>query len=362
MRRTELASAQSPPPAPIDGSPPVAIDGAHLPSRLERYKNKWRRMVIARVEASLCGGEASGCFLLSQTPLLGSHRSLEYLGIEQIKRDHVPKNLPPMALFGFLHPNCWRYVRIQKRVGRRPLLVSTDESLVSEAMQEWVHPRVAGTTSLRIVVRGRCLPFLVEGIPQRLTSGQVRRDAIATTVVEGSRERRALVIRRVVVDEIAVGALAEARERHKGSLNPIVYTPIEARNEAGYDKRDSLVEALRAEAQHRRKLTAWRLIAVNLFVLVINGVVAMRGYEVWSVVQRLKVVEWVQRLRPHVGVTFNAMRVLNWVTLPIRWPLQFRIGRQPSPQTAPPPPSRFRILESGGVMPWFDSSRSAAKS
>ena len=47
----------------------------------------------------------------------------------------------------------------------------------------------------------------------------------------------------------------------------------------------------------------------------------MRGVALWALLQRLRVEEWIHRARPHVGTTLQAMRVLNWVTLPVRWPL-----------------------------------------
>jgi hypothetical protein len=87
----------------------------------------------------------------------------------------------------------------------------------------------------------------------------------------------------------------------------------------------SIVEELRADARQRRRLTAWRLIGVNVLVLLLNALVAARGVYLWSVLQRLRVVEWIMRLRPHVQPTFHAMRVINWVTLPVRWPLR-RLG------------------------------------
>lgn len=281
-------------------------------------------MVIAALKnGSLCdlaADQSQRCYLLSEAPLLGSKHSLEFLGLAPTKKGRQqsePPNLPSMSLFGLLNPTCWRYVRVQRRPARRVVLQRASDRLQMEATQEWSHP-LDKAHQLRVVVSGACMPFLLEEFPRRLSDGRVRRDATATTVIEGTRERRALIVERVVIDESAVGALLEARERHADALNPIISAPSEAPH-------SSIVEELRADARQRRRLTAWRLIGVNVLVLLLNALVAARGVYLWSVLQRLRVVEWITRLRPHVQPTFHAMRVINWVTLPVRWPLR-RLG------------------------------------
>lgn len=136
-------------------------------------------------------------------------------------------------------------------------------------------------------------------------------------------------------------------------INPIVLLPSESDQPTA-----AQINELRAEAKQRRQLTAWRLIGINLLVLVLNALVAARGIAIWGLLQRLQVVEWIQRARPHVGVTLHAMRALDWLTRPVRWPLQrVRSGLQRPPPTPPPPITPYArlagALESG---PWASSS------
>jgi len=142
-------------------------------------------MTIAAVaNSSLCGNAAQSktCYLLSQTPLLGSRNSLDFLQLAPMKdrRQSEPLNLPAMALFGLVHPECWRYVRVRRRPGRRRKLLRESEQLKQTAVQEWMHPLDA--RALRVVVSSDCMPFLLEDYPRRLVEGRVRRDALATTV------------------------------------------------------------------------------------------------------------------------------------------------------------------------------------
>ena len=77
------------------------------------------------------------------------------------------------------------------------------------------------------------------------------------------------------------------------------------------------------DATRRRRLTAWRLIAVNVAVIGLNVALAVRGVLIWSIISRFGVVTWIKRANPHVLVTLQTMRLLNWATLPIRtvsWP------------------------------------------
>jgi len=127
-------------------------------------------MTIAAVaNSSLCGNAAQSktCYLLSQTPLLGSRNSLDFLQLAPMKdrRQSEPLNLPAMALFGLVHPECWRYVRVRRRPGRRRKLLRESEQLKQTAVQEWMHPLDA--RALRVVVSSDCMPFLLEVVPKR---------------------------------------------------------------------------------------------------------------------------------------------------------------------------------------------------
>ena len=66
--------------------------------------------------------------------------------------------------------------------------------LADVAVQEWAHSTSHSSRSLRIAVLGRCLPYILDRLPERLAAGRLRRDAIATSVIEGARERRAIVV------------------------------------------------------------------------------------------------------------------------------------------------------------------------
>lgn len=297
-------------------------------SRLELCRGS-RCSSAALADSSLCGAHSGGgCYLLSQSSLLGSVRSLDLLGFAPAAGHREPPQLPSFSLgFGFLHPDCWRHVRVRWRRSR-PLL-EAEPALTRAATQEWAHPRAS--RGLRVIVDARCMPFLLDGSvgPRALAKDGVRREAVVVTVVEPSgRERRAHVVQRVVVSPDAAAALLAARRAHAAAVSPLLQTPEEAgEGEGGAADGGSATSSLlaelreRSEARQRRRLTAWRLIALNCAVLALNGLIAVRGVALWALLQRLRVEEWIHRARPHVGTTLQAMRVLNWVTLPVRWPL-----------------------------------------
>ena len=285
-------------------------------------------MYIASVDPNHCADNNTGCYLLSQDALLGARRSLDLLKLRPPPNFGGSSQLPPFTLWGFLSPDCWRYVRVRRRAGRRPILHAPDHGtddermkrLTLEAAQEWAHPGRPVRGSLRVVVSARCLPFLLDDVPGRLTKGKVRRDALATTVADGKMERRALVVQEVVVDRIVIPVVEEALKRYPGVLNTVVRISDEERSVA--DLRPSLVSELRAEAHGRRKLTAFRLIGLNLAVLFVNAFLAARGLLIWNLINKLQVVEWINQVRPHVGVTVRTMRLLDYATLPVRVPLR----------------------------------------
>uniref|UniRef100_A0A7S0LIC2 Uncharacterized protein n=1 Tax=Coccolithus braarudii TaxID=221442 RepID=A0A7S0LIC2_9EUKA len=290
---------------------------------------------IAAVNDQHCWDGASGCYLLSQSSMLGSYRALDLLHVPASAEDRL-SDLPSFSLWGVVNPRCWRYVKIRSSLRRGPAIAPSDErlqGLTHAAAQEWAHPidgRLRRT--LRVVVDGRCLPFLLQGMPQRLAQGRMVREALATTVIDGTLERRAFVVQRVIVNgDAAAEALAHTRNHYSSSLNPLVQVPVEA-DAAGVDaafSQPSIIAELRAEARQRRRITAWRLISLNVAVLVLNAAMTARGVAVWQLMQQLRVVEWVQRARPHVDTTLHAMRILNWATLPLRLPLkQIRHGRR----------------------------------
>ena len=202
------------------------------------------------------GGDV--CYLLSQDAVLGSLGSLECLGLEGQRKTH---SLPSFKLWGFLSDRCWSYVRVVRQPMRKPTIEPpSDEmkALTAAAAQEWAHPmRQRGR--LRIAVYGSCLPFLLEGYPRRLSQGQLRHDALATTVFDGATERRVLVVERVVVDAAASGALMSAREEHAAVISGVVRLQHEAALP------ESVVMELRA-GQKRGQLTVFRLLAINAAV------------------------------------------------------------------------------------------------
>ena len=241
--------------------------------KLERCEGK-QCMSVAEVDARYCLGESdessTGCYLLSQTSLLGARLSLDLLNLKPPPGSTSPENLPSFDRWGFLHPSCWSYARRRRRPGRKAILEPADDRLrrmALEAAQEWVHPEADARLrrSLRVVIAGRCLPLLLDGLPQRLTRGTLRREGLITTLIDGSQQRRALVMRSIVVDPIAAPTLAEARARYPGLINPIV-TADEDSDDSVADGAPNVVAQLRAEARLRRKLTAWRLIGINVAV------------------------------------------------------------------------------------------------
>ena len=311
--------------------------------------------------------DTDACYLLSDDALLGSLGAIECIGLERDRNT----NLPAFAQWGFLHPGCWSYASVRhfKRPWIAPSLVggrdeaAANKRLATSASQEWAHPSPGGTGSrsskpLRVVVRGRCLPFLLANFPHLLSQGLLRRDTLMTTVFESAHtQRRSLVVERVVVNEGTAPALARIRAEHRASLNPVVQQPDEQvtcdfceEARLCWERIDCVrVEMLTApivdtvhtltatytcvqlhtptmkaeymEARRARSITAWRLIAVNVAVVALNFGIAARGIIIWRFLQRLRVVEWIELAQPHVGVTLKTMRVLDWVTLPVRLPL-----------------------------------------
>ncbi|KAL1528184.1 hypothetical protein AB1Y20_009544 [Prymnesium parvum] len=299
----------APPPPPP--SAPIDCRGNSTDARPRR---------IAVVDGAFCGSEPSskeGCYLLSDDALLDSYGALECLGIAREKGT----NLPAFSVWGFLHPDCWSYVSVRhfKRPWLLPSLISGKEEaahmrrLATSAAQEWAHPSLGSdrvSKPLRVVVRGRCLPFLRAGYLNVLSRGMMRRDTHTSTVYEGSTQRRAVFVERVVVDYATSPVLAQIRAHHAGALNPVV----QQAGEVSPPNNDYIT------AERARSLTIWRLIAVNLVVVAVNFVIAARGFYIWDFLSRKRVMEWIQMAQPHVGVTLRTMRVLDWLTRPVRWP------------------------------------------
>jgi len=205
--------------------------------------------------------------------------------------------------------------------------------LAADATLEWMHPgdgrRRRGEVrakDLRMAVRGRCLPFLAAKFPRALSQGRLQRDTVSTQIAKlhptsgmVQEERRATVIERVVVDPSAESLLAQARKTHAASLNPLVTSADELSPSAASNRLlEKPLTAMLARQQRDVRRGGLLLLAFNLLVGGLNVLVAVRGVQIWSMVQELKVVEWIQMFRPHLPVTFGAVRLLSWASLPLR--------------------------------------------
>ena len=183
--------------------------------RAARRKNS---SALDAIDSAFCMSEDAGsspanelpspdsCYLISTDRVLGSVRSLECFGLQA--ESHHP-SLPSFPAWGFLHPSCWSYVRIRRRAAQPPLLIADwrVKQLAEAAAQEWQHPTWSKyRRSLRVAVRGRCLPFLLDDLPHQLAQGRMRRDTLSTTVTKlrkGSstlleEERRVAIVERCV--------------------------------------------------------------------------------------------------------------------------------------------------------------------
>ena len=167
-----------------------------------------------------------------------------------------------------------------------------------------------------MAVRGRCMPLLLGGGLAELSHGVLRRDTVATTITTRGRsgaiehERRATVVERVVVDAAASGALSRARVSCDGCVNPVVLLPSEA---------GGLSAAAMSGAGARRiERGSSAMLAANSALLLANALVIVYGVQLWRLFTRVRVVEWIQKIRPHMGATVGAARVVSWGTLPVR--------------------------------------------
>ena len=272
-------------------------------------------MAVAAIATEHCpASEVRGdaCYLLSQDKLAGSHRALDCLAL---RRERGYRNLPAFHAWGFVAPGCWSYVETMRRAFRPPTLVPPGSErrlarLARDAVQGWAHPD--GGRRLRVAVLGSCLPFLLDDVPHLLGQGDVRHDAVSTTItrLRGSFEetRHVSVVGRVVVGAGAADALARARLTHAAALNPLV---------TGVDE----VEDAHVREFRRLRRTvrgAGTVLLLNVVVIALNTVVIWRGMWIWKLIQQLELVQWVQKASPHFPVTMRAIRVLDVVTLPFR--------------------------------------------
>ena len=60
------------------------------------------------------------------------------------------------------------------------------------------------------------------------------------------------------------------------------------------------------------------MLAANSALLLANALVIVYGVQLWRLFTRVRVVEWIQKIRPHMGATVGAARVVSWGTLPVR--------------------------------------------
>jgi len=331
------------PPPPMPPPPPPMP----LPSEVPHAMSVRQRCVdplayLAQIDAAHCtvhagtGGDDiddGGCYLLSHTPTLGARHSFDCLGLPT---NPAHPNLPAWPAWGFVSPECWSYVRVLRRPFRPASLAATSShirQLTADATLEWMHPGdgrrrrgEVGAKDLRVAVHGRCLPFLVAKLPRALSQGQLQRDTVSTQIAKlhptsgmVQEERRATVIERVVVDPSAESLLAQARKTHATSLNPLVTSADELSQSAASNRLlEKPLAAMLARQQRDVRRGGLLLLAFNLLVGGLNVLVAVRGVQIWSMVQELKVVEWIQMFRPHLPATFGAVRLLSWASLPLR--------------------------------------------
>lgn len=281
---------------------------------------------LAAVDPAYCHADSGGCYLLSHDALRGSIRSFECLGIRAEGASARDRNLPSFQTWGFLEPHCWSYARIRQRRLRGLELAPPDASLrrhSDEASQQWCHPSDSKVRSrLRVVLSARCVPFLLEDWPRRLSLGHMRRDALATTVVklrEGSgaveEERRVVLVERVVLDAVAASSLKSARLAHPGVINPVVQLLQES---TAPGRLEAPIAELLARHESSQRLRRGSLLALNLAVVSLNLLVAWKGVLLWQLITRVGVVDWIHRIQPHVPVTIRTARLLSWTTAPLR--------------------------------------------
>lgn len=281
-------------------------------------------MSLGSVDSTHCEASAHACYLLSQKTLAGSTRSLECLGLTP---DVHGSSLPSYPMWGFVSPTCWSYVRISRKWKRPPSIVADAETryLADAAAQEWTHPTdQRSRRGLRVVVSSRCLPFLLEDLPHILAQGRHRRDTLATTVSRlrnGSRlveeERRVTVVERVIVDAAAEGELRRARRDHADSLNAVVVASNELPHDGnGLQTVSALLGA--ARSQRARAQRGAFVLGINALAIAVNAFVAVRAVYLWRIVERNRVIEWIERASPHMPVTIRAASILNGATMPFR--------------------------------------------
>ena len=287
---------------------------------------------LAVLDPAHCGvDDGEACLLLSQSPArvrstweggTPNARALDCLGLA-----HEPgfANLPSYPAWGFVHPRCWSYVRLNRQpLGKRSAMPPTAalRQMATEAAQEWAHPaKERSLHAVRVAVRASCLPFLQADMPHVLSQGQLRRDALATTLqMPGSRlERRLTVVERVVVDASTEAALAGCRANFgECCLNPVVQAAHEIGTSESALRLARPVAAFLARQQRRRVQRGTVVLTINLAVIVLNIFVAVRGAQVWTLIRRHQVIEWVQKIAPHTSVTYRAVRLLSWTTMPFR--------------------------------------------
>ena len=236
-------------------------------------------MSLAAIATEHCpASEVRGdaCYLLSQDKLASSHRALDCLAL---RRERGYRNLPAFHAWGFVAPGCWSYVETMRRAFRPATLVPPGSErrlarLARDAVQGWAHPDRSGR--LRVAVLGSCLPFLLDDVPHLLGQGDVRHDAVSTTItrLRGSFEetRHVSVVGRVVVDADAANALARARLTHAAALNPLVTGVGEVE--------DAHVREFRR--LRRTVRGAGTVLLLNVVVIALNTVVIWRGMSIWK--------------------------------------------------------------------------------
>ena len=131
---------------------------------------------------------------------------------------------------------------------------------------------------------------------------------------------------RVTVDAAAAPALAAARRAYAHAVNPLVVAPPDAVDTStylstllGFPAKLWEAQASTGQMLHRHRQTRHGTVAmIQAGVIVANIVLAVRGMFIWHMIERVGVVSWINRIRPHAEVTITTARLLNQGTAPFR--------------------------------------------
>ena len=102
----------------------------------------------------------------------------------------------------------------------------------------------------------------------------------------------------------------ERARREADAMAELYKSNVIARRNAASAER-----ALRQSVEHRALRTS---VAVNVGLIVVNVVLAVRGVQIWHLLQRVGFEGWIHTIRTHLPWTRRVSRVFTWVTMPVR--------------------------------------------